>query len=233
MTDLQTETAALPTLEQAQNGFQPLQALRAFGLSILINGVMPLAVYLLVSRDYPKDAIEPLLFASLFPIFGLVLGIVRKRMVDFIAVIALFEITLNVSAVLIAPSIKWALVARSLNGLVTAAVFLTSALIGKPIIYYISRQFVGAGNPARLAGFEAVNKADGGRTFRFLTFVWSFAIFSLAILHAGFALRLTTAGYLAAAPATAWTVNILLIVWTIRTARRRLLRNLAPTAATA
>lgn len=233
MTDLQTETAALPSLEQAQSGFQPLQALRTFGFSILINGVMPLAVYLLVSPEYPKNAIEPLLFASLFPIVGLVLGIVRKRMVDFIAVIALFEITLNVSAILIAPSIKWALVARSLNGLITATVFFMSALIGRPVIYYIARQFVGAGNPARLAGFEAVNKADGGRTFRFLTFTWSFAIFALAILHAGFALKLTTAAYLAAAPATSWVVNILLIVWTIRTARTRLFRHLAPTAATA
>jgi hypothetical protein len=231
MTDLQTETTALPSLEQAQSGFQPLQALRTFGLSILINGAMPLGVYLLLSPEYPKNSVEPLLFASLFPVLGLIYGIVRKRMVDFIAVIALFEITLNVSAILIAPSIKWALVARSLNGLATATVFFISALIGRPIIYYISRQFVGAGNPARLSGFEAVNRADGGRTFRFLTFVWAFAIFSLSLLHAGFALELSTAGYLAAAPVTSWTMNIVLIVWTIRTARTRLLSNLTPAAA--
>ena len=233
MTDLQTETAALPSLEQAQGGFKPLEAFRTFGLSILINGVAPLAVYLLLSPNYPKNAVEPLLFASLFPIFGLIFGIVRKRMVDFIAVIALFEITLNVSAILVAPSIKMALIARSLNGLITATVFFVSALINRPIIYYISRQFVAAGNPARQAGFEAVNRADGGRTFRFLTFVWSFAILSLAVLHTGFALKLSTAGYLAAAPATSWVMNILLIIWTIRTSRRRLFRHLTPAAATA
>src|ERR1051326_4735262 len=158
MTDLQTETTELPSLAQAQNGFSRAQTLRSFAQSFFLNGLCPYLLYRYLEPKFPDGSLLPLLYASVFPVIGLVYGIVRKRTVDFIALIALFEISINVTATLLASNIRWALVARSTTGLLTATAFLTSALIGKPIIYYIARQFVaGAGSPQR-DGFGALSK---------------------------------------------------------------------------
>jgi hypothetical protein len=224
MSDLQTETSELPSLAARQNAFRPAQAFRSFGLSFFINGICPFLLYKYLEPKFHEGAIQPLLYASTFPVFGLLFGIVRKRMVDFIALIALFEISLNIGAIFVTPSIKWALVARSLNGLVTATVFLISALIGRPIIFFIARQFVAAGDPARIKGFNAVNAADRGRTFFFITMVWAVAIYSLSALNAGLALTLEPATYLLVGQVTSMTVNISLIVWSIRFSRARLMQ---------
>ncbi len=224
MSDLQTETSELPSLAARQNAFRPAQAFRSFAFSFFVNGICPFLVYKYLEPKFPQGAIQPLLYASAFPVFGLLFGIVRKRMVDFIAVIALFEISLNIGAIFVTPSIKWALVARSLNGLITATVFLISALVGRPIIFFIARQFVAAGEPDRVKGFNAVNAADRGRTFYFITLVWAIAIYSLSTLNAGLALTLAPATYLLVAQVTSMTVNITLIAWSIRYSRTRLMQ---------
>ena len=226
MTDLQTETSELASAA-AQNAFRPSQAFRSFGSSFLINGILPFLVYKYLEPKFPQGAVEPLLYASIFPVLGLVLGIVRKRMVDFIAVIALFEISLNIVAIFVTPSIKWALVARNVNGLITATAFLISALIGRPIIFYISRQFVTAGDPERVKGFNAVNAADRGRTFFIATMVWAVALYCLSALNATLAFTLEPATYLLVAQITSMTVNISLIVWSIRFSRARLTPHVA------
>lgn len=227
MTDLQTETSELPTLAQAQSGFSRAQAFRSFGLSILINGVCPAILYSYLAPYFAKESPTPLLYASLFPLFGLFLGIIRKRMIDFIAVIALFEITINIAAIFVTPSIRWALVARSLNGYLTGTAFLASALIGKPIIYYIARQFATGGDPARTKGFDAVNALDGGRAFRFATIIWAIGIYLQSTLTAVLALIVSTSVYLVVAPTISTTVNIVLIIWSIRYTQGRLLARLA------
>ena len=115
---------------------------RTIGLSLLVNGVCPYLLYSALEPHYPEGAFQPLLYATIFPLTGLVVGIVRKRMVDMIALIVLFSMAINIAAIFLTPSLKWALVARSLNGLFTATAMLVSALIGKPIFYYVARQFV-------------------------------------------------------------------------------------------
>ena len=231
MTDLQTETAELPSLERAQNGFSRAQTFRSFAQSFVINGLCPYLLYRYLEPKFPDGSLLPLLYASIFPVLGLVYGILRKRTVDFIALIALFEISINVTATLLASNIRWALVARSTTGILTATAFLVSALIGKPIIYYIARQFVTTGDAQRQAGFEAVTKAEGGRAFYIATLVWAFAIYSLSAIHITMALTLKPDVYLLAAQIVGMTVNIGLIAWTINFTRSRLLRVLAPAAA--
>lgn len=227
MADLQTETSVLPSLADGQNVFRPVEALRAFGASFLVNGLCPYLLYVWLQPRFPHGAVQPLLYASIFPLVGLAFGIVRKRMIDVIAVIALFEISINIAAVFLAPSIRWALAARSINGLLTATAFLVSALIGKPIIFYIARQFVSGGDPERARRFDAVNAADGGRAFFIATLVWAAGIYFLSTLNVTLALNLPPATFLLVGQITSTVVNIALIVWTIRFSRARLSRTLA------
>ena len=226
MTDLETETAALPSLAAAQDSFSRAQAFRSFAQSFLINGLCPYLLYRYLEPRFAEGSLLPLLYASVFPVLGLAYGIVRKRMVDFIALIALFEISVNVTATLLASNIRWALVARSLTGFLTGTAFLASVLIGRPVIYFIARQFVAGSDPARLQGFEAVTKAEGGKTFRVATLVWAIGIFSLSIINVSLALTLAPANYLLVSQITSMTINIALIIWTINFSRSRLTRVL-------
>jgi hypothetical protein len=214
----------------AQGGFSLAQAARSIGLSIFINGVCPYILYRTLEPHYPEGSLTPLLYASVFPVFGLVFNFIRTRTVDFIAVIALFEITFNIVSASIAPTIRWALIARSLQGLLTATLFITSALIGRPIVYYIARQFAGAGNPERTRGFEAANKADNGRTFFLITLTWGCGIILQSCLSFLLAITLSPANYLLAGQILSLTFNIVLVVWTIRFSTARLSRFAPPGA---
>jgi hypothetical protein len=228
MADLQTETSELPSVAQGQNAFSRGQAFRSFAFSFFVNGLCPYLLYRYLEPKFPHDSLLPLLYASVFPVLGLLFGIARKRMVDFIALLALFEISVNITATLLASSIKWALVARSLTGVLTGTVFIVSVLIGRPIIHYIARQFVAAGDPARVAGFEMATKADGGRTFNIATLVWAAGIFGLSLMNVTLALTLQPASYLLVSQVTSMTVNVVLIVWSINFSRTRLLKVLRP-----
>ena len=66
--------------------------LRSVGLSLFINGICPYLLYRTLEPHFPEGSLTPLLYASVFPVFGLVFNFIRTRTVDFIAVIALFEI---------------------------------------------------------------------------------------------------------------------------------------------
>src|SRR5258708_18624607 len=183
MTDLQAETAELPSLADAQGGFKPLEAARTIGFSFFVNGLCPYLLYRFLQPRFPSESLLPLLYTSVFPVLGLGYGIARKRTVDFIALIALFEISVNVTATLVASNIRMALVARSLTGVLTATAFLISALIGKPIIHYIARQFATGGDAARQAGFEAVGKAEGGRAFFIPTMASAVPVYGLSLFN--------------------------------------------------
>ena len=101
---------------------------------------------------------------------------------------------------------------------------LVSALIGKPIFYYVARQFVTAGEPALLAGFDAANEADSRRTFFIVTLVWALGVYLLCAVNAALALTIQPANYLLASQVTNIALSVSLSVWTIRFTRVRLTR---------
>jgi hypothetical protein len=209
-------------VSEERRALHPVQMLRSVGVSILINGLGPFLIYSYFEPHFPKDSVQPLLYASVLPVFWLVFGIARNRMVDTIALIALLAISVNISAIFLTPSPKWALVARSLNGVFTATLFLVSTLIGKPLFYYVARQFVMANDPASIDGFDAANAADGKRTFSIVTLVWAIGVYSLCALNVTLALTMAPASYLLVSQITTTTAIIALTVWTIRFTRTRL-----------
>ena len=224
MTDAAPETPELPTVGEAGAVFNPLHALRSIGLSIFINGVCPYILYRVLAPHYRPGSVIPLVYASIFPLLGLVLGHIRTRMIDFIAVIALFEISYNIATALAASNVHWAIVLRSMEGYVVATIFLALTLIGHPPIFYIARQFVGAGNPAIREGFIAANVADKGRTFRIASLVWVVGILLQTSLNLTLALTVTPANYLLIAQFLNTGVNVVLVAWTIRFTTKRLER---------
>jgi hypothetical protein len=199
-------------------------AIASILLSLFINGVCPYLLYRYLAPHYPGGSLTPLVYASAFPLFGLILGYVRTRAIDFIALIALFEITFNVSAALLSSSIRYALIARAMQGLLTASIFLISAAIRRPIIFFLARQFATVGDPERVKRFNAVDALDEGRTFRIATLAWGFGLIAIAVVNTGLALTLSAAGYLLFSQFTGIAGNVALVIWTVRYTRARLER---------
>jgi hypothetical protein len=224
-------TPELPTIGEAGAAFNPLHALRSILYSFAVNGVCPYILYRVLQPHYPAGSVMPLIYASIFPLAGLVLGLVRTRTVDFIALIALFEISYNVTTALLAANLGWAVILRSSEGFIVSAFFLLFTLIGYPPIFYIARQFAAGPDPERRRRFAAVSAADRGRTFVLASLVWSVGILVQTLLNLTLALHLTPANYLLAAQFMNITINVLLVAWTLRFTRTRLERVLAPAPA--
>jgi hypothetical protein len=110
----------------------------------------------------------------------------------------------------------------STQAFVIAGVFFGSAVMGRPVIFFIVRQFVAGNDPADRTRFAAVNAADGGRACFIATMVWAVALAILGGISLALAVTLAPATYLLTANIVNTAANILLIVWTIRFVRPRL-----------
>ena len=215
----------LPTVGEAGAPFNPLHAARSVGQSLLINGVCPYLLYRVLRPHYPDGSVMPLVYASIFPLVGLVFGLIRTRMVDFIALLALFEISYNVVTALLASNVHWAVILRSSEGFIVSAAFLVFTLIGRPPIRYIARQFAAGTDPLRLKEFANADAADRGRTFFFASMVWVVVILFQTLLNLALAMTITPANYLLSAQFVNIAINVTMVVWTIRFTSRRLERH--------
>ena len=216
----------IPAAEEAvlarEQAFDPKTAMRSVGISIFVNGVLPFLAYKILAPHFASGSIMPLLYASVFPVIGLSVGFMRTRIVDAIAIFALFGIIYSVATMLLAGEVRLALVLGSTQGFLISGVFFVSALIRRPILFFMVRQFVAGNDLARRMRFLAVDKADGGRTFFIATMVWSVGIALLGAIALGLALTLPPATYLLVNNIVNTAVNVVLLVWTIRFVRRRM-----------
>src|SRR6185295_11820493 len=116
----------VPAAEEAvvvgDPAFDPKTALRSVGISIFVNGVLPFAVYKILAPHFPSGSIIPLLYASAFPVIALTVGFIRTRIVDAIAIFALFGIVYSVATTLLAGEVRLALILGATQGFLIAGV---------------------------------------------------------------------------------------------------------------
>ena len=216
----------IPAAEEAvlarEQAFDPKAAIRSVGISIFVNGVLPFLAYKILAPHFPTGSVIPLLYASIFPLIGLSIGFIRTRVIDVIAIFALFGIVYSLATMFLAGEVRLALILGSTQGFLISVVFFASALMGRPILFFMVRQFVAGNNFESRARFVAVDKADGGRTFFIATMVWSAGIALLGLIALGLALILLPATYLLVNNIVNTAINVILLIWTVRFVRRRL-----------
>jgi hypothetical protein len=225
MTELAPAATDVAAAANARSGFNRARAFRSIGFSIVVNAVLPYLAYRLLEPRFPHASITPLLVSTVFPLFGLVFAMARKRTVDAIAIISLVEISISIVVTLVASDIRLALVGRALQGTLTGLFFLATIPIGHPIIYYFARQFAAASTPEVAAGFAEAHRRDEGRTFRRLTALWGVATILVSVVHVWLATTVAPATYLFAAPIVGIGTNLVLVWWTIRYSTRRFMRD--------
>jgi hypothetical protein len=224
MAEIPSTATEVSSSGNPKSGFNRAQAFRSIGRSIVINAICPYFIYRYLEPKFPSGSVAPFLVSTAFPLLGLMLGMARRRTVDYIAVISLVEISIGIVVTLAASNVRLALVARALQGTLTGLFFLATIPISHPIMYYIARQFVANTTPEIAAGFERAHQLDQGYTFRLLTVVWGIATILISFINVGLATAVAPPTYLFAAPILGIGSNVVLIVWTIRYSSKRFMR---------
>lgn len=207
-----------------QPDFDRRGAYRSIAISLVVNGALPYAIYKFLAPHYPPTSVIPFVYASVFPVVGLAANYIRSRVIDMIAVIALLGLGYAAIVELLSSDIRLAMIMHSTQGFVIAALFLGSVLIGKPIIFYIARQFATGNDPVFRRQFTMANDYDGGRACRNATLVWVVGLIGLGIGGNVLARTLSAADYLLFSNVMSIGVNVMLVVWTIRYVSVRLER---------
>jgi len=205
-----------PSAPAHAHGSDRRGALKSLGLSLTINALCPFLLYRVLQSHFPANSMMPLLYATIFPVIGLIFSLVRKRTVDAIAIIATVGLALHIVITLLARNVGLALVIRSLDGALIGLVLVISALIGRPIILFVAKQIVAGGSSEAAASLNRVIENDGARTFFTITLVWGICLMAMSGLHVGLALRLAPAEFLLVSPVVGVLTIVALLAWTGR-----------------
>ena len=194
--------------------------IRSFLPSILINGAVPLAIYLIL-KHYNYSDLMALSASVLFPVIGSVMRIVRQRKLDLIAAIALMGIVVSIIAVFLGGDPKILLIRESfITGALGIACFV-SLLFPRPLMFYFGRYFATANDPAGRARYNELWQYPYFRFVnRVITVVWGVAYAGEFILRIILVYTLPIAVVLAVSPIILGGLTILTIAWTFAYARR-------------
>ncbi|HEX3918941.1 MAG TPA: VC0807 family protein [Caulobacteraceae bacterium] len=216
MASLETPLPATPGL---------LRRASAIGLDGLVNIALPFAVFSL-TRAQLGD-VHAMMAASAPPLAWSIVEFIRRRRIDALSMLALTGIVLSLIAFAGGGGIK-ALQLR--DGLVTGLiglVFLTSAALGRPLIYYLCRATMMRTAPARAARLAAMRNDDGvRRAMLTMTLAWGVGLTGECAAAAALTWVLPLQQYLIAGPVLGYGVIAALTGWTIWFGRRRVAARL-------
>jgi hypothetical protein len=159
--------------------------------------------------------------AAIFPLVDSVVGVLRTRRADLIAVLALLGIAVSLVGVALGGDPRIILIRESfLTGALGIACF-GSLFLPRPLMFYFGRQFVAGDDPAKLAAWNAAYAIPAvQRVHRLITIVWGFAYAGEFALRVIMVFTLPPAVVLALSPIILGGITILTIAWTFAYARR-------------
>jgi hypothetical protein len=190
---------------------------------VLANLVLPFAIFVL-GRGRFGD-VPALMVASLAPLAWSLVEFVRKRRVDALSLIVLAGIVFSLVAMLGGGSVRFLQLREQVVIGLIGTVFLGSAAIDRPLIYYLARARLRRRSAEEAAGFEARRGEEVmRRTMMTLTLVWGLALVSDALVCAALVFAMPIATFLVVAPVLGYGAVAMLTVWTFWFAKRRLRR---------
>jgi hypothetical protein len=175
-------------------------------VSIAINAVAPFMIYTALRRYTTLPELLALAATGLPPLLDALVGIVRRRRVDFMAGLVLCTIGLSLALVVLGGDPRLYLVRESLVSAGVALAFLVSLLFRKPLGYYFARFFMSGNDPARMAWVDQLwEEAALFRTVvRVNTLVWGVGLLLEAVLRTYLVYTLTVAQFLVVSPFVFW-----------------------------
>ena len=197
--------------------------------SLIVSVALPLiTVQALLRTGTP--AVTALAIAAIFPFADAVIGLVRRRRFDPIAVLSLVAIVVGIGTSGITGNAGFAVAKDPLFTIVFGLLFLGSLFAPRPMIFHLGRQFASGGDPAAMAAWDARWSQPGfRRTIRLITAVWGCGLLLEAVLRvvAAFTLPVTTSTIVSP---VLQVVTFGALIWWTTSYARALRRRLAKAA---
>ncbi|HTT80150.1 MAG TPA: VC0807 family protein [Stellaceae bacterium] len=142
---------------------------------------------------------------------------IRSRRLEPLGLIVLTFLAIGTVVSLVSGSVFIALIKESFLTGTFGCICLFSLLAERPLMFYITRQFVAGDDPARLLWWNGLWQYPHFRAAqRFVTTVWGVAYLAEALVRVVLALTLPPARVVVLSPIMAFVVLLALIRWTRR-----------------
>jgi len=208
--------------------------LQSLAMIAVFDAGGPLALYALL-RSEGLSAVTSLVLSGIFPALGVAIKFSRDRRVDAIGVLVLAGIAVGSLLGLLSGNARLVLIEGSVPTAVFGVVCLGSLWSGRPLMYRMAVEFIGADTP-RGREFESLWQYEQfRRVFRVMTIVWGVAYLAEAAARVVIVEITSTGTALAISKVMPYAVAGLLVAWMItygNWSRRRGERVAAQAAAT-
>lgn len=201
-----------------------LRSVLRFARDVLVNIAFPFAIYS-YAQPHLGD-VKALIASSAPPVLWSILELARHRRLDALSVLVLSGIGLSLLAYLGSGSVKFIQLRERLVTILIGAVFLGSALIGKPLMYELIRAFLARGNDPKLQLVESLrDDSSFRRAMTIMTVVWGVGLLTDAGVSIALVYALPIKTYLVVNPILGNATIGSLTLWNIwfgaRTRRKR------------
>jgi hypothetical protein len=187
---------------------------------VLVNFAAPFLIYR-ASRSGLGD-VAALMAASVPPIAWSVFEFVRRRRLDALSLLVLGAIALSLVAFFGGGSVRFLQLREQLVAAVIGLIFLGSAAIGKPLIYFLARARVRRRSGPEAQGFEALSTHPiFVRAMLVMTLAWGVGLIVESALACALVFWLAIATFLVVSPIVGYGTVIALTAWTFWYAHRR------------
>ncbi len=192
----------------------------AIAVEIGVNFAAPFIVYTLTKQ--PLGDVGALIASSAPPILWSIVEFVRQRRVDAVSMLVLAGIGLSLLAFIGGGGPRFLQLREKLVTALIGLVFLGSAAIGRPLIYYLARARLNRQSASEAQSFEAFrDDALFRRTMMIMTLVWGFGLVAEASVAGVLVFKLSISEYLLVSPIVGYSAAGALTLWTIWYARRQ------------
>ncbi|GGP25419.1 VC0807 family protein [Silvimonas amylolytica] len=186
-----------------------------FVLEILVNFVLPWLVYRQMQPHWGEH--NALLASALPPIIWSAVGLVRHRRLDAMSALVVVGILLSLGAVMLGGSPALLLMRESLITGAIGMAFLVSALLRRPLTYYLARAALARESGFSKARFEQLFIDANGRVagwMTVMTLVWGGGLLAETLLRLWLIKIIPVAQFLLVAPWISYGIYAALGAWT-------------------
>jgi intracellular septation protein A len=181
--------------------------------TLVFDVAIPIVVFNVLT-GYRVPTLWALVAGGLSPAINNLRIWVNARRLEPVGIIVMTFLAVGTAASLISGNVFFALIKESFLTATFGFICLGSLFAARPLMFYLSRQFVAAGDPVRLEWWNGLWQYPNFRAaLRFVTAVWGIAYLVEALLRVGIALVLPPAQVVVISPVMGLGVTIALIAW--------------------
>lgn len=202
---------------------------RALALDVAVNIAAPALIFGLAHGAWGD--VRALIASSVPPLLWSVIGFVRDRRIDAIALLAIAGVALSLLLLIGGGSPRLLVLREKMVTLLIGLAFLGSAAIGRPLIGPLARAGMARRSAAELADFDARrDQAAVRHTITVMTLAWGFGLLADVAVSVVLIFSLSIAQYLVVGPILLYATMGGLGLWTVvyRRHRQRLVRPETP-----